>query len=90
MPRFFFDVLEHGDVTFDNGGLEFDSAMLPSMRPLGAPLRSGAINFRMAIPVRLRSTSGMKMASDSLCGRSRDSSPLGPRAGLKRLCRERP
>lgn len=25
MPRFFFDVLEHGDVTSDNGGLEFDS-----------------------------------------------------------------
>ena len=50
MPRFFFDVLEHGDVTFDNGGLEFDSAMLPSMRPMRqiARLRKSGIQRRLA------------------------------------------
>jgi hypothetical protein len=88
MPRFFFDVMEDGEVTPDNG-VGSIAPMLPNIGPLGARPRSGVINFRGAKPGRLWSTLGIKMAIRYLCGRSHDGSPLGTCAGLKRPCRER-
>jgi hypothetical protein len=81
MLRFFFDVLEDGEVTPDDGGLECDCRDAAEYGPLGARPRSGVCG---------PSQQEGRWRSGPLCGRSHDGSPLGTCAGLKRLCRERP
>jgi hypothetical protein len=43
MPRFFFDVLEDGEVTPDNGGLEFDSPDAAERNEDGDQVLSAAV-----------------------------------------------
>jgi hypothetical protein len=52
MPRFFFDVLQDGEVPPDDGGLEFDSRDAAEYGAARCAAESE----------RVRSTSGMKMA----------------------------
>ena len=62
MPSFFFDVLEHGYVPSDNGGLEFDSCYTAEHEAARCAAEIRSDQFPKDHTRGLRPTSGMQMA----------------------------